>query len=612
MISSGPPRILPPATASFLEQIADIPEVVGPDMFTYAASVVLPATGWHSDGFVARLAEELSQPQNLGILERAREEQQRGGFSPFSFSLSTAKGGRTNFLALPRPGLTPHGKPTVLVSLAAQAGSGPHESFLKEQSGILRLFDVLPAYVVLIDKQRVIRFSNRVGRRLFGHIVGMPCYRALHGRDEPCETCVPFSVLEDNAVSAYEWVNSRINTAFRTHSYPFDDVEGNRLLLQIGLNITAGVRARHALDLSEQRYRSIAENLTMGLALIDPQLNVVTLNPRMEAWFGEEAARGTSICELLHQRCCEEDDAVCLFRKVLADRKNHEKEFELRTAGGETRHFRLMGCPIISRGTEVRAIVMMLEDTTDRHDLAVRMQQVQRLEAMGTLAAGIAHEINQPLSALHLYASGLQMLLEQDTATSPDRIFERLTLILTQADKIRQIISHMRALVMQEEAPAVSPSSLRHAVSGALDLVGAQLRGHGIQVEVAIDDNVPDVMANPVQLEQVVINLLVNAMHALDTVERKEKHIRITAGGRSGEAYLLVADNGPGIESVRDRMFDPFFTTKEAHMGMGLGLSIVHAFISGWGGTIDALPNIAGPGAVFRITMHVAPEAISL
>ena len=599
-------RILPPATAVFLEQIADIPGAVGGEMFTYASSVLLPATGWSKENFLSRLTSDLSQPQNLGILERSQEDQARGVFTPFSFSLTANGGERVNILALPRPGRTPHGKKVTTVSLAAQAAGGVQPpAVVAEQSRVLRLFDVMPAYVILIDSEYTIRFSNRVGRRLFGPIVGTPCYTALYGRDTPCVPCQPISVLTENTAKVHEWVNSKINTAFRAHSYPFEDTEGKKLVLQIGLNITAGVRARHALDLSEQRYRSIADNLTMGLALVDPPLNVVTLNPMMESWFGESAVRGVPICEILHQRCCDEEDGVCVFRKVLASRKNQEKEFELPTANGETRYFRLIACPIVTRGKTVQAIVMMLEDMTDRRNLAKRVQQIQRLEAMGTLAAGIAHEINQPLSALHLYASGLEMLLEQGGASS-ERVLERLTLILAQAEKIRQIISHMRALVMQEETPPVVATSIVRAVTDALDLVGEQMREHGITVLLDLDEATPAVLATPVQLEQIVINLLVNAMHALDTMAREGKRIRIATELGEGKVYLLIVDNGPGIDDVLDQMFDPFFTTKSAHSGMGLGLSIAHAFVSGWGGTIDAQPNVGESGACFRVTLPVA------
>jgi PAS domain-containing protein len=102
-------------------------------------------------------------------------------------------------------------------------------------------------------------------------------------------------VFSTSSVKIHDWVHARSNSAFRAHSYLFETADGSRHILQIGINITAGIRAHNALDLSEQRYRSIAENLTMGLVLIDPSFNTITLNPKMEEWFGPGAVKGARL-----------------------------------------------------------------------------------------------------------------------------------------------------------------------------------------------------------------------------------------------------------------------------------------------------------------------------
>ena len=622
--------------AAFLRQIADDPDPRGSLTFAYASSVILPATGWPKDAFAEYLEREMSQPHNLLVLRQAEHKQAAGVMQPFSFGLTARKGGRTYFLASPRPAPGPVADPASGAmpdpacgsSLDPACGLGlnpveagriimtitPHPTpsavFTAGDSekSIFSLLNAFPAYVLLIGQDHTITFSNRVARQFFGNVDGKPCYKALYDLDEPCENCVPFGVFNDNTIKVHEWVYAKRNTAFRAHSYPFETADGTRHILQVGLNITAGIRARHALDLSEQRYRSIAENLTMGLALVDPSLTLITLNPKMEEWFGQGVGKGTSIEQLLDGACCPGAGSreQCVFRAVLEEKRNQERDFLLTLQTGEERHFRLVACPILSRNRQVRAMVIMLEDITDRLTMAERMQQMQRLEALGSLAAGIAHEINQPLSALHLYASGMQMLLEQDARTSPERIMERLTLILTQADKIRQIISHMRALVLQEGNSRLVPVSIAAAVNDALSLVGVQLSDHGITVSVIIPDDTPEVVASAVQLEQVVINLLVNAMHALDTLDKNDKTIHISVEREDSHSLCLrVVDNGPGVGALHSRIFDPFFTTKSQAHGMGLGLSIVHAFVTSWGGSVKAENNPDG-GATFTVSMPVA------
>lgn len=599
-----------PLTREFLGQIADVSPDGDPPSYWYAESVIVPETGWPQEEFLPRFLRDIGQLHNQRTLERARDAQGSGSFPPFSFSLTSMGGVRIHFQAFPRPGRSVNGAATVttaLVPLPAHQSAAP----LKTKTELFAFLEVFPAYVVLIDRDYTVRFGNRTARQIFGQCTGKKCYKLLHGRTSPCLSCPPFGLLTDKGIKVHEWVSAKTNTAFRSHSYPFETPDGETLVLQVGINITAGVRARHALDLSEQRYRSIAENLTMGLALVDPGKKLITLNPRMEEWFGLQAVKGTSIDELLQYRCCgTEEGEPCVFTTLLAQKKNQEKEFRLTLLAGEERYFRLVACPILSRSLQVRAIVILLEDITDRRNMASRMQQMQRLEALGSLAGGIAHEINQPLFALHLYASGMQMLMEQ-SMPSREQIMERLALILSQADKIRQIISHMRALVLQEENPPRSPVRIADAVNNALGLVGMQLLDHNINLSLFIPDTLPRVIANPVQLEQVVINLLVNAMHALDSLPPgSEKSVHLSTERRSEDTLtLLVSDTGPGVGSLHSRIFDPFFTTKPPHKGMGLGLSITHAFVSSWGGSVEAADNPGERGAVFAVTLPMAEEA---
>ncbi|CAK7002322.1 MAG: Adaptive-response sensory-kinase SasA [Desulfovibrio sp.] len=624
--ASLPP--LPPVAVSFLRQIADAPQQCGLPSFTYASKVILPATGWPEAEFLPLLQKELVKPSILKTLEQVQTRLKKGDYTPFSFILTDSSGAPVYFLALPRPGSDGNGD-GVCISLAAQAahlpvhtaagipgvpGTAPSKSppLVDRESPILRLLDVLPAYVLIIDKDHSVRFANRVARQIFGSPEGKTCHLLLKNAASPCAACPPFGVFSSSTLRVHDWIHARSSSAFRAHSYPFEMADGARYVLQIGINITAGVRAQNALDLSEQRYRSIAENLTIGLVLADPSFNTITLNPKMEEWFGPGAVKGVRLDKFFAEYGEEAgQEASRLLMGVVKEKSNQEGEFSLTLPTGDERHFRLIACPILARSNILRAVVVMLEDVTDSRNMAMRMQQMQRLEALGSLAGGIAHEINQPLSALHLYAGGLLMMLESGAETPADRVMERLSLILSQADKIRQIVNHMRALVMQEENPPLKAVSVAEAVTDALSLVGAQLRDHKIAVTTYIPDDLPLVAANAMQLEQVVINLLVNAMHALDTVSATDKAIHITAEKNvktedASAVLLKVRDNGPGLGALQSRVFDPFFTTKDPDKGMGLGLSIVHAFISGWGGSISAANNADAPGAVFSVTVPAA------
>lgn len=616
----------------------------GHGTFSYAASVILPQTGWHAGDFLPRLVSELSAPGNLSVLEREMHRQSASAPTPYSLTLRGETGSPVELLVTPRPLRVPAapkapdasqdgtrlvlGATLTATPLPNLTSEGPAPAWT-ERTRLLNLLDRLPAYVVLLGPDYSIRYENRGFRQLFGPGVGRPCYEVIRGQDRPCAVCPPFDVFDSRTLCVCEWACPERRSAFRIYSYPFEDVDGSPLVLKLGIDITSGVRAQEALSISEGRYRSITDNLTLGIAVLDTALGITASNPRLLEWFGAAAAPGGLLCHMLAEHCGE-DNARCTGCGCLAtfrDGQTHEWRLEASTRSGGRRSYRLTSCPILAGDGGVDSVIVMLEDETDRLRVEERLQRARKLEAMGTLAAGIAHEINQPLSALQLYAGSLEMMAEKDRPPDRETLLARLSLILGEATRIRDIIDHMRALVAHGDA-ALSPTQVGAAVDRALGLVGAQLRAHRVTVERVLPPDLPAVRANPVQLEQVVINLLVNAMHALDArepAEGQERRIRIVAACQpaesgmaesplrtetadrpdkpdrpvpadhapdaaeapAGRVLLTVADNGPGLQGLETRVFDPFFTTKDPHKGLGLGLAIVHSFVESWGGEIS-------------------------
>ncbi len=680
------PRRLPSPVAALLSQIADVPGVpyAPPDPssspasasppgvaggrihpsppdaapmggFSYAASVILPQTGWHASEFLPRLVGELSSPGNLSVLEREMHRQATGAPTPYSLALCGETGTPVELLVTPRPlrgvATVTEGEGPVLCAtltatpLPSQSSEGPAPAW-SERTRLLNLLDRLPAYVVLLGPDYSIRYENRGFRQLFGPGVGRPCYEVIRGHSQPCALCPPFDVFDSRTLCVCEWACPERRSAFRIYSYPFEDVDGSPLVLKLGIDITSGVRAQEALSISEGRYRSITDNLTLGIAVLDRALGITASNPRLREWFGDAAAPGGLLCRMLAEHCGEDNTRCpgCACLATFRDGQTHEWRLETTARSGGRRSYRLTSCPILAGDGGVDSVIVMLEDETDRLRVEERLQRARKLEAMGTLATGIAHEINQPLSALQLYAGSLEMLAEKDRAPDRETLLARLSLILGETARIRDIIDHMRALVAHGDT-ALSPTQVEAAVDRALGLVGAQLRAHRVTVERALPPDLPAVRANPVQLEQVVINLLVNAMHALDArepAEGQERRIRImavyqpagsgmadppsrpdklerpvpadrvpdAAEATVGRVLLTVADNGPGLQGLETRVFDPFFTTKDPHKGLGLGLAIVHSFVESWGGEISVScgePPLSGASFTLALRWAAPP-----
>lgn len=487
------------------------------------------------------------------------------------------------------------------------------EALEVERKRLFSLLDRLPAFVCLIATDRTLRFKNRYFVEQFSEDAGPPCTTAC------AASCPTFEVFDTRSLAVWEWTSERTGQVFQIYDYPFEDVDGSPLVLELGIDVTVSRRAQDALQASEQRYRSITDNLAMGIAMVDENYRVVAANPKLREWYSHVDFDSPPPCKVLFPSCAEDTHCKSPCTRVLAERMETEILEDMTLAGG-TRTMRFNFYPVRRNDGSIRSLIVMIEDVTDRLRDQARLQRAQKLEAMGTLAGGIAHEINQPLNALRLYVSGLDMVIDQQEIISRELVKERLGLIMNECRKISDIIVHMRSLVRQETR-GLGSVDLNHALESALSLVTAQLRSHDITLRLNLQSDLPKVHANPVQVEQVVINLVVNAMNALESVtpaaskrpvkpassdmELPEKFVYIRTESESDHVILSVHDNGPGFKGMEDRLFDPFFTTKDPGKGMGLGLSIVHTMVRSWDAEISAGQSPWG-GATFTVRMRPA------
>lgn len=234
-----------------------------------------------------------------------------------------------------------------------------------------------------------------------------------------------------------------------------------------------------------------------------------------------------------------------------------------------------------------------------------------RLAALGEMATGIAHEMNQPLAAIQMIATSLLADLDRERF-DPERAREWLGTINEQIARISWIIGHIRSFSRNDGPEPTAAAELEVTIEDTLGLLGAQLRSHGIRIERSIDGPLPPVRGDPRRLEQVLVNLLSNARDALGAVPSgapRSVHVVARHLPERGVVLLEVADTGPGMPpEVQEQIFKPFFTTKGAGEGTGLGLSIVRTIVDECGGTID-VESALGSGTTFRIELPAATDA---
>ncbi|CAO3381281.1 sensor histidine kinase [Azospirillum argentinense] len=240
------------------------------------------------------------------------------------------------------------------------------------------------------------------------------------------------------------------------------------------------------------------------------------------------------------------------------------------------------------------------------------MDHVARLSILGEMASNIAHELNQPLGAIANYARGCTRRLEAGVG-SPAEFAEASRAIAAQADRAGQIIARIRDFV-RKRAVQLEPADVNGAVEAALQLCEGRARSGNIPVTRELASGLPPVLADRVQIEQVVLNLVKNALDAMDdgadggAGEGRGVTVR-TGLDADGRVEIAVADRGHGLsEDARARLFDPFFTTKPG--GMGLGLSICRTIVESHGGHLWATDN-SGGGAVVRFVLPAAEEKLN-
>ncbi|MFY3384576.1 sensor histidine kinase [Paracidovorax sp. MALMAid1276] len=244
-----------------------------------------------------------------------------------------------------------------------------------------------------------------------------------------------------------------------------------------------------------------------------------------------------------------------------------------------------------------------------RAEELLRLGQVARLNTLGELAAGMAHELNQPLTALLASTQAAQRLLAEDRPELPTAQ-TAMARAVEQARRATAVVGRLRRLVERPDlAGQAQPVALPAAVHDALHLLAPELHQRGVAPELDFAADLPNVLAEPVALQQIVHNLLMNALQALEQVPQAERRLRIRlqpAG--AGHVALSVRDHGPGIPAeARQRLFEPFFSTRSG--GLGLGLTLCESLAQAMGAQLALAPEATGDegrGAEFVLTLPVA------
>lgn len=455
-------------------------------------------------------------------------------------------------------------------------------------------------------------YMNRTAREMFGDRVGEYCYQVFEQRDSVCPDCPLAASYADGNIHRVERSNPTRTLHVEITASPVRDATGAIIGgIELVRDITRQKQDEEALRESEERYRNLIENAHDMIQSVDAEGRFIFVNA---AWlktlgYTEDDLRGMTLFDIIHPDCrhhCSE-----IFRKVLDGEPtnnivatftakdgravNVEGNVNIRSAGGK----------VIATQGIFRDVTGRVKAEAEREKLEAQLLHAQKMEAIGTLTGGIAHEFNNIMTAIIGYGEFLQEGIADDSPLRP--YTNSLLASAMRATQLTQsLLAYSRKQIMNPR-----PLNLGETVQSVGRLL-SKLIGENRELRLRLGDEQAGIMADPGQLEQVLINLASNARDAMPgggtlTIATSRtllgsEYMMSHGYARPGMyAGISVTDTGIGMDDrTRERIFEPFFTTKELGKGTGLGLAMVYGIIKQHDGYIDVYSE-PGKGTTFRI-----------
>jgi PAS domain S-box-containing protein len=394
-------------------------------------------------------------------------------------------------------------------------------------------------------------------------------------------------------------------------------IGGKRILTGIVMDNTERKRAEEALRESEQRFKDVAEAASDWFWEMDENLRFTFFSERRQQLFGVSPENNVGKTRWEVADANPDDDEIWRHHRATLEAHKPFRDFEyaFTTKDGKTKYNKVSGKPVFDANGAFKGYRGAATNVTEQKEAQAQLIQASKLATLGEMASGIAHELNQPLCVVGMAAENSLISMEEGTFDT-EFVRKKLRTIVSQRDRMAGIVNHMR-LFSRRDITGMELFNPVECVADAVGLVDQQFRTSGIEVKLNLPAACRNVSGHPVQLEQVVLNLLNNArdaiLGAMKSAGSGQSHpapmvrISLVDDKRRKAVVISVADNGGGIpEQALERIFDPFYTTKKEGQGTGLGLSISYSIIDAMGGRLKA--QNADGGAEFRISVPAAVD----
>jgi histidine kinase len=447
-----------------------------------------------------------------------------------------------------------------------------------------------------------------LGKRCYEitHHLSMPCHQANSHCPCPLEDCVKTGSL---SYAEHVHQNHEGKTLyFEITTYPLQDTSGQvSRIIHLSRDITLRKYLENEVKKSEEKYRTVFNSIPNPVFVVDVKnMEILDCNDSVTAVYGfrKEELVTTSFLNLFEEGERERYVSELKTYNILNQLQQLTKE-------GKKIFVNIHISPSEYLGREV--LLVTTSDITERLMAEQQLIQASKMTTLGEMATGVAHELNQPLSVIKTASSYLIKKVNRKEGIEDGILKTLAEEIDSQVDRASKVIEHMRDFGRKSEISR-ERVNVNEALNRALEIFHQQLKLREIEVIKELQEDLPALLADSNRLEQVFINLLINARDAIEEKWEQADHkgetkrISLKTRTKDGMIIIEVKDTGTGIpESILDKIFDPFFTTKEVGKGTGLGLSISYSIVQNYHGTIKAETQ-EGVGSNFIILFPVPDE----
>ncbi|MFC1856529.1 ATP-binding protein [Thermodesulfobacteriota bacterium] len=503
------------------------------------------------------------------------------------------------------------GELAVSINEMGQAIQEHEQELNKQKKDYQDIFELAPCYITVQDRNfRLIRF-NREFAEEFDPRLGDYCYQAYKGRSEKCERCPVEGTFTDGKSHYSEEMGVKKDgtpSFWVVRTSPIRNSRGEvTAAMEMCLDITPQKLLEKEVKKSEEKYRTIFNNIPNPVFILDRKtFEILDCNANASGVYGFDKK------ELLGL------SFLNLFEK--GERDQYASELISANILNQVRQVRKVGDPIYadihissSEYLGQEALLITTSDITQRLMAEQQLIQASKMATLGEMATGVAHELNQPLTVIKTASSFLLKKVRNGNEVDENILKTLSEEIESHVDRATKIIGHMREFGRKSDVEK-EKVQVNDPLKRALEIFSQQLKLREIEVVEELDENIPPILADANRLEQVFINLLINARDSIEekwekgTNNGKDKKIFLKTSHRLGMVHIEIKDTGTGIpDSIRDKIFQPFFTSKEVGKGTGLGLSISYGIVQDYHGSIK-VETQEGKGSSFIIRFPTSAE----